>query len=201
MFTLLSFVSSKTQMIDVSFWDDIVDYNKVKESNISTVIVRVAYGTKKPDSMFESNILNASAAGFKIGVYTYGLASTVSEAEEEADYVLKLIEPYKDKISLCVAYDVEDSVMNVGKQKVASMVIQFANKVREKGYTPWLYSNYNWANNFINMTSIDSNDIQFWIAQYSSECTYAGKYVAWQYTGSGKVPGMPNDDCDISWLM
>lgn len=177
------------RMLDVSVWQGDIDFHKVKASGISHVMIRSSYGSYNPsqvDKKFIRNIEGAIAAGMTIGIYHYGYAKSVAQAEAEADFCLRTIAPYKAHIKFPVAYDVEDSSMNVGATTVANMIVAFANKVRAAGYIPWLYANLNWARNYINMNIVHNNGIDFWIAQYSSSCSYTGKYAAWQYSRDRK---------------
>jgi GH25 family lysozyme M1 (1,4-beta-N-acetylmuramidase) len=190
------------RMLDVSVWQGDIDFNKVKAAGVSHVMIRSTYGTYNPnqvDKKFKTNIEKAIAAGMTIGIYHYGYATNVATAEREADFCLQTIAPYKAHIRFPVAYDIEDSTMNVGRETVANMMVAFANKVRAQGYTPWLYANLNWANNYINMNKVVANGIDFWIAQYSSACTYRGSYAAWQYSSSYRINGIAGN-VDVSWV-
>ena len=186
-------LASSFKMIDISVWQGNVDFNQVRDSGVTHVMIRSSFGQASPsqvDRQFVEHIEGAIAAGMTIGIYHYGYATTPEEAELEADFCLQTIAPYKDSIAFPVAYDIEDSSMNTGSDNVANMMVAFANKVRAAGYTPWLYANLNWARNYINMDIVNDNGIDFWIAQYSSSCTYSGPYVAWQYSSTESVPGI-----------
>ena len=53
--------------IDVSVYQQKVDFEKVKKSGIEFVIIRGAIGTEK-DTMFESHYSDAKNAGLKVGL-------------------------------------------------------------------------------------------------------------------------------------
>lgn len=53
--------------IDVSVYQQKVDFEKVKKSGIEFVIIRGAIGTRK-DTMFESHYSDAKNAGLKVGL-------------------------------------------------------------------------------------------------------------------------------------
>lgn len=67
------------------------------------------YRTMFTDPMFSSHLTGASSAGIVCGVYHYIMAKTCEEAVREADYVISVIELYKNLISLWVAADFEDN--------------------------------------------------------------------------------------------
>ncbi|MBR2671215.1 MAG: hypothetical protein IKE27_03365, partial [Oscillospiraceae bacterium] len=90
--------------VDVSSFQDEIDWGEVKASGVDFVMVRVGYrghteGLLHEDNRFRENMVNAYKAGMKIGVYFFGQAITLDEVAEEADYVLDLIEPYRDTIT------------------------------------------------------------------------------------------------------
>ena len=79
--------------IDVSAHQGDIDWHKVRADGISFAIIRLGYrgtesGTIQLDERFRQNLLGAQMAGLNIGVYFYSQATTVAEAEEEADFVL-----------------------------------------------------------------------------------------------------------------
>ena len=83
--------------IDVSTYQGTIDWQAVKDAGIDYVIVRAAYrgyetGKIVPDDLYEQNIRGAADAGLHVGVYLYSQALSEHEAEEEADYLLSLIE-------------------------------------------------------------------------------------------------------------
>ena len=46
------------------------------------------------------------------------------------------------------------------------------------------------------------NDYVVWVAQYNDVCTYSGRYNIWQYSSSGRIPGINgNVDCNIFYGM
>lgn len=101
--------------IDVSHWQERIDWNKVKNDKLSIdyAIIKVAgRGTKTGelyyDDYYKKNIEGAYNAGLKIGVYFYTCADNPQEAIEEANYLIELLKPYKNKITFPVAFDIED---------------------------------------------------------------------------------------------
>ena len=77
--------SGSSMMIDISKWQENVDWKKVKESGIDYVMLRV--GTQKGiggdsviDSYFEKNVKGVLENGLKVGVYYYSYAQNTSES-------------------------------------------------------------------------------------------------------------------------
>ena len=88
--------------IDVSAWQGVIDWDKVKASGVKFVMIRAAYGMTA-DTKFKVNMEGAQKAGLDTGVYLYTLATTTAKAREEAQFLLSLIKPYR--LTYPVAFD------------------------------------------------------------------------------------------------
>ncbi len=191
--------------IDVSKWNGTIDWNAVKNSGISYVIVRSGYrgssaGKLIEDPYFDSNMKGATAAGLKVGVYFYSQAIDEVEAVEEASMVLEQIRNYK--ITYPVFIDVErsggrgDKIDNNTRTAVCKA---FCQTIQNAGYTAGVYSNKLWMEQQVNMAEL--NAYKVWLAQYAASPTYSGKYDIWQYKANGSVSGVKGDvDLNISYL-
>ena len=81
------------QGVDVSVYQGEIDWQAVADAGVDFAIIRVGYrgysqGAIQPDTNFQKNMEGALKAGLDVGVYFFSQATTVREAEEEADYVL-----------------------------------------------------------------------------------------------------------------
>lgn len=79
--------------IDVSQYQQNIDFKKVKASGVDFVIIRAGYGkyAHQKDPYFESHYKAAKAAGLKVGAYWYSYAATVVEAKAEAQTCINAI--------------------------------------------------------------------------------------------------------------
>lgn len=191
--------------IDVSKWNGTIDWNAVKNSGITYVIIRSGYrgsstGKLIEDSHFDANMKGALAAGLKVGVYFYSQATDEVEAVEEASMVLEQIKNYK--ISYPVFIDVERSGGRgdkIDSNKRTAVCRAFCQTIQNSGYTAGIYSNKLWMEQQINMAEL--NTYKVWLAQYAASPTYSGKYDIWQYMSKGSVSGVNGDvDMNISYL-
>ncbi len=187
--------SSGVMGIDVSKWNGNIDWNAVKNSGISFVIIRCGYrgssqGALIEDSKFRSNIQGAQNAGLKVGVYFFTQAINEVEAVEEASMVINLIKGYN--ISYPVYLDVEASngrgdTINAS-QRTAN-IKAFCGTIQNAGYKAGVYANRNWFVEKMNVSQLTGYRI--WLAQYASSVSYsASRYDMWQYTAKGKVTGI-----------
>lgn len=178
--------------IDVSRWQGEINWSQVAADDVSFVML----GTRSKgavDPYFHRNIQQASAAGVKVGVYIYSLATTVEMAEAEADFVRDLIHDYP--VSYPVAFDMEDSTQgNLSKEELAAIANAFCKKISDSGYYPIIYANENWLKNKLDMSLMD---YPVWVARYSARPSYQNP-VMWQATSTGSVKGI-NGNVDIDF--
>lgn len=72
----------------------------------------------------------------------------------------------------------------------------FTEKVREAGYEPALYYNYETALLLLDINELE--DSEKWYASYTEDFYYPYYYKYWQYSESGKVSGIEgNVDLDL----
>ena len=198
-------VGSGTMGIDVSKWNGSIDWNAVKNSGVSYVIIRVGYrgssqGSLIDDPKFKTNIKGATAAGLKVGVYFFTQAVDEVEAVQEASMVLDRISGYK--ISYPVFLDVEGSGGRgdrIDSTTRTAVCKAFCNTIQNAGYTAGIYANKTWLNDKMDAGSLSAYKI--WLAQYAKAPTYTGRYDLWQYRSDGKVSGISgNVDLNLSYL-
>ena len=191
--------------IDVSTWNGNIDWNKVKSSGVSYVIIRTGYrgstqGSLVEDNKFRQNIKGATNAGLKVGVYFFSQAINEVEAVEEASMVLSQIKGYK--LAYPVFIDVEpsggraDGLSTGDRTKVVNA---FCQTIQNNGYKAGIYANKSWFTNKLNTSALSGYKI--WLAQYNSTVTYKGRYDMWQYSDKGKINGISgNVDMNLSYL-
>ena len=198
-------VGSGTMGIDVSRWNGTIDWNAVKNSGVSYVIIRCGYrgssqGTLIVDPMFQNNIKGATDVGLKVGVYFFTQAIDQVEAVEEASMVLELIRNYR--ISYPVFLDVEPSggrADAISAETRTEVCKAFCQTIQNGGYTAGIYANKTWLTEKIDTSQLGAYKI--WLAQYISAPTYTGRYDLWQYKSTGKVSGITGDvDLNLSYL-
>jgi GH25 family lysozyme M1 (1,4-beta-N-acetylmuramidase) len=192
--------------IDVSKWNGTIDWNAVKNSGVSYVIIRCGYrgstqGALIEDPTFEKNIKGATAAGLKVGVSFFTQAINEVEAVEEASMVLGLIKNYK--ISYPVFLDVESSggrADGLDSATRTKVIKAFCETIENSGYTAGIYANKSWFEKKMDVTQLTKYKI--WLAQYASTPSYTkSKIDIWQYKSTGKVSGISgNVDLNISYL-
>ncbi len=191
----------KLSVIDVSEHQGNIDWKKVRSAGVSGAMIRTGYGVSSPnqvDKQFYNNLSGCKIVGMPYGFYHYSYAMDVAGTEQEADFCLELIAGTAPQYP--VAFDMEENTQAaLGKAVCTDMAIAFCNKIRAAGYTPMLYTNLNWATNYIDMTRIDAAGIDVWMAQYNIQCDYKGAHTMWQYSSKAVIDGITANTADMNW--
>ncbi|MDD6203064.1 MAG: glycoside hydrolase family 25 protein [Lachnospiraceae bacterium] len=194
--------------IDVSKWNQEIDWKAVKQEGVSFAIIRAGYrgsvsGSLVIDPYFEKNIKGALQNDIDVGVYFFTQAINEIEAVEEASMVLSLLTDYD--ITYPVFIDTEGAGGNGRADKLdtatRSKACQaFCETIRSGGLQAGVYASKNWLNQNIDITKLSGDDI-IWLAEYKEQPTYGGTYQMWQYTSSGRINGIEGRvDFNISFL-
>lgn len=183
--------------IDVSVWQGVIDWKRVKESGIQFAIIRSSSGPRV-DKMFDYNITEASKAGILVGVYHYCYALNPEEAREEARHFIETIKPYR--IDYPVMFDFEDNTQaNLGREMLTDIAEAFLSEVKNAGYYPMIYSYRNWLENNLDMDRLSEYEVA--LAEWNVAVPkYTRPYGIWQYSCKGKVSGIEGDvDLDVCY--
>ena len=187
--------------IDLSCWQEKVNYLELKAQGIEFAIIRCGYGKNisQKDSKFEDHYAGLKYAGIKIGAYLYSYANTIEGAKAEAKNCLEFIK--NKKFDLPIFYDLEDAKTTgiASKKTITEMAKVFCEEIIKEGYQAGVYANLNWFTNKINVKELEKYHI--WLAQWGVEKHTANfKVDIWQYTSKGEIKGINgNVDLDISY--
>lgn len=176
--------------IDLSCWNEVSDFNKLKKAGYTFVIIRAGFGklASQKDSHFEDFYKRATAAGLKIGAYWYSYAMNETEAVEEAKACLECIKG--KKFGMPIFYDIEeDATYKTGK--VNAIFLAFAAYLKSKKYIPGLYSSTYYLDKYVKPETIKNGQYPLWVSQWFTVCQYTdAPYQIWQYTENEYPPGV-----------
>jgi GH25 family lysozyme M1 (1,4-beta-N-acetylmuramidase)/GH24 family phage-related lysozyme (muramidase) len=183
--------------IDVSSYQQTIDWRKVKADGIEFAIIRLGFrgyesGSINLDSCFGSNIQGALDAGLKVGVYFFSQAITIQEALEEADFVLANLSGYE--LEYPVVFDWE-AIGNASARTdgldidtLCQCARAFCDRIAMNGYSPMVY--FTTKLGYLRYDLSRIMDYKFWFAQYTANPTFYYDFQMWQYTSSGTVDGI-----------
>ncbi len=194
--------------IDVSKWNQEINWEAVKEAGVEFAIIRCGYrgattGALVIDPRYKENIEGAIAAGIPVGVYFFTQALDEVEAVEEASMVIRLIENYD--VDYPVFLDSESAggrgrADGLDSDERTRAHRAFLQTIEAAGYETGVYASRNWLNDRIDMSRL--SDYRIWLAEYADVPTYdAYYYHMWQYTSKGTVDGIStNVDLNLCYM-
>ncbi len=183
------------KVIDISYAQQSVDFDKVKKAGVEAVIIRTGY-YGKTDTMFHSHMKGAIKAGLGIGVYTYIMAENAEQAAEEARQTISRLEEYKGHINYPVFCDMEHSKFYnnslYSRADRTDMIEAFCNTISENGYYPGVYINPSWLEEWVEKTAIVGK-YDVWLAAWTDNPDKPTRYdygqTMWQW-GTAEVDGI-----------
>lgn len=197
--------NDKTKIgIDVSRWQGDIDFKKVKEAGAEFVFIRIGVESKQGeeigmDSKYKQNIKKAKEAGLDVGVYLYTIALNKDVARSHVEWVVKALDG--EKLELPIVFDWENfnkwNEYKLSFHDINSIADTFIDTVMKSGYKGMLYSSKFYLENIWE----NKNDYPVWLAHYTDETNYTGKYKIWQMCNDGVIDGINGDvDIDIMYL-
>ena len=192
-------MGTKIKGIDVSHYQGVIDFQKVKNAGVKFVIIKAGYGKYEyqKDPCFEKNYKNAKAAGLDVGAYWFSYAKTANEALQEAKACVSVIKG--KKFEYPIYFDLEGESLTAGKTVCSEMCRIFCNALEDAGYFAGIYISRSPAQTLLDDTC--KTRYALWLAEYSSKCNYSGTYGMWQYSSTSKVNGISgNVDMDYCYV-
>ncbi len=187
--------------VDVSQYQGNIDWSRVAASGVSFAMVRVGYrgygaaGVLVTDTAFAANVAGAAAAGLDVGAYFVTQATTVAEAEEEADYVLALLagQGITGPVAICTAQSASPDGTGradaLSRENRTTCVQAFCARIATAGYRPEIQANADWFANQLNTARLQAYD--FWLLQPGETPSTSLTYQTWQYSQTGQIQGIP----------
>lgn len=186
-------VDGKIIGIDVSDWQNTIDWDKVKKAGIDFAVIRCGWGTTGVDNQFRRNMKEARRVGIKVGVYLYSYAHGVAEAQAEAKHCLDLVREY-GKLDMPIYYDEEEAYQY---SRAKELAIAFCTVIESAGYWAGVYSSSSkWQGPLKGMDNYTK-----WVANWGNNTRpahNAGKPNVsgcdlHQYSSVGNVSGISGD--------
>ncbi len=159
--------------VDVSTYQGTVDWTAAQKDGVRFAMVKATQGRSLSDanlrnftdSRFASNVTGAAAAGIACGAYHYLTAQNEAEAVSEADVFLAAVRPYRAKLPLGAAVDVEDSRLPRDRGLLTAIVRTFCQRVRASGMEIMVYTNPDFLRNRLD----DLTEYGLWLALWRSK--------------------------------
>lgn len=184
--------------VDVSEYQGVIDWKAAADDGIQFAIIRAGYrgyteGGLNEDIFFRDNMEGASAAGIKTGVYFFSQAVTPLEAEEEADYVLSLLDGFHTELPVFYDWerigdsDTSRSSRMTGEQ-ITDNCLAFCTKIEDAGYESGVY--FYRSLGYLEYKLDRLKNLTFWVAAPGDYDDFYYEHSIWQYSYTGQVDGM-----------
>ena len=192
--------------VDVSAHQGNIDWEAVAASGIEFAIIRLGYrgyesGKLVEDTYARQNLEGAASAGLKVGAYFFSQALSIQEADEELEFMLDILGEQYLAMPLVLDWEIPAGNARSAKMDARTLTdiqLHFCEKISEIGYQPMIYFNWHQSENLYYLHELE--DYPFWLALYQDRMTYPWRIEMWQYTNTGRVPGIAGD-VDINVYM
>lgn len=185
--------------VDVSEHQTDIDWQRVAAAGVDFAYIRVgrrgySEGGLFEDEYFRRNIEGAKAAGLKVGVYFFSQAINAAEAAEEAEMVLRLVQPYTQDLPIMYDWekiytDLTARTLGLDTKTLSDCAVAFCETVRSAGYRAGIYFNRNTGYYGFDLTRM--GDYTFWFALPESAFpNFYYRVDIWQYSFTATVPGI-----------
>ena len=177
-------------ILDVSRWQGRIDWDKVRTSGLVSGVMIRAMGNKsgKPylDPYFARNYAECARLGIPVGGYYYTCAVTPRQTEEELAALKTALRGKTFQLPLAI--DVEDPrLRSLAPAKLSALVAEAAAQLEAWGLYAMVYTYTNFADTALAAQPLAPYDL--WLADYRGKRP-ARRHGMWQYTSSGKIPGV-----------
>ena len=193
--------------IDVSAFQGEINWPKVRDSGIRFAMIRLGYrgygaaGTLVEDEYAQRNLREAYNAGLAIGAYFFSQATSIEEVDEEIEFLLGILGDWKLDMPIVLDWEyISDTARtaHVDGRTLTDCLLHFCQVMKDKGYQPMIYFNWHQSTNMLKLHELE--EYPFWLALYQDRMTYPYRVEMWQWTCTGRVPGIAGD-VDINLYM
>lgn len=179
------------KVIDVSSYQGVVDWKKVKASGVDGAILKIIRKDLNPDNQFEANWKGCEAAGVPVpGVYNYSYAASMAKAVSDAKKVISVLDGRKAKVWM----DVEDACLKGKGKELIDIILAYQDVIKTAGLDFGVYTGLYFYNTYIKPYAGCLN-CNFWTAAYRTPTAENQPVLnhtleGWQYSSKGNVPGI-----------
>lgn len=196
----VKFNVDKAKCIDISEWNCDINFNKVRNTGVTCVIIRAGYGKdpNQEDNEFQKYYKQAKAAGLNVGAYWYSYATSVDAAKAEVRNCMKTIQG--KEFDLPVFLDVEEYRQAVLPRRTLTDIIStFCDGIKSNGFESGLYSAKSMLVDSAYPDELASKYL-IWMAAPNNSYNELPVFVdIHQYSWNGKVDGI-RGDVDLNYI-
>jgi len=165
-------------VIDISHWEDPIDFKKVAAAGIVAIIAKATQGATGVDPAYAKFKKAAAPYKFLWGSYHFG---TGNEVGSQVEHYLSIVKP-TDRELVCLDFEPNPNGTTMTLNQAREFVSLFQHRT---GRYPVLYSGY-WLKESLNNKPDELlRKCPLWLSQYGPKPVLPvgwKKYTLWQYT-------------------
>lgn len=175
--------------IDVSCFNDGVDWKEVRGAGMEFAIIRLGYGHRHLDELFYKHVNGALDAGVLVGTYYYSYALCPEDAKDEACFTVDILEDCglpPERLAMGCWFDMEDADEWKTKHDaldpflLTDMCTAYVEQMEDLGYPAGVYASLSWLEDLIETRDLPLGT-PLWCARWGNEPGFPGVRL-WQYT-------------------
>jgi lysozyme len=190
--------------IDVSHYQEEIDWARVKASGVRFAILKASEGTGDVDPMFEVNFRGAVDAGILPGTYHFFLPRL--DAVKQAAHYLETIAAVVGKHA-CLPPCMDIETPGLTRVEMNNAVRTFMQQVSADGRGGMIYTSFGFWTTYLPAPVLSGSRLKFadvewaldyplWLAHYTSGMPYQvypwSGWTFWQFSSGGKIAGVPS---------
>ncbi|MBQ6559223.1 MAG: hypothetical protein IJL85_00135 [Erysipelotrichaceae bacterium] len=186
--------------IDVSEWQDEIDFEAIKEAGCEFVIMRIGFsheGKLTIDKQFERNLEGCKEAGLPAGIYLFCYDSNEEDLLQTLEQMFEALGD--TKLELPIVFDWENfdhfQRYHMSFRDLEYLYNVFEREVTARGYESMLYG----SKYYLNAVWPNAGNHPIWLAQYTDWPSYDKDYQIWQALDWGQIDGI-DWYCDFDLL-
>ncbi len=189
--------SAYVRGIDVSKWQGVINWARVRKDGIRFVIARATYGESSIDPRYAANREGADAAGLAFTAYHYATPSRAAgDAVAEADFFVDTAQLLGRHLVPVLDLEINNAL---GPKRLRAWTRAWLDRVEQRlGVKAAIYTNrYFWRDRLGNTQSFAEEGHRLWIARWgkieprSPAGNWAGRgWTLWQHSSWGRVAGI-----------
>lgn len=180
-----------TKVIDLSHWNDQVNWDKVKSAQVDGVYLKCTQGLRYIDPMCAKHAVNSKGHSISVGYYHFATLTDDAAAEAKFfhDQLMKL-----PKSDLLPILDIEENKAGFTSTQVEAWIHLFNDTMNVLNTPIGIYSYTPFLDQFLPNTH-QFGQLPLWIAQYRNVTSPSIPHgwttaALWQYTNLGTVDGI-----------
>lgn len=184
--------------IDVSHWQDRIDWARVARSGVDFAWVKASEGTGLVDRRYRRNVTQARAAGIRVGAYHFAVPGrSPRDARRQADHLIRTARAQPGDLVPALDLEVDGGL---SRGALRRWTTTFLGRVEARlGVRPVLYTSPGFAGaELAGVRSLARDHAPaLWVAHWGTRRpelpadAWAGRgWTFWQWTDRGRVPGI-----------